>query len=190
MLTTERLLLRRFAWGDLDDVVALHNDAEVMHYVNNGAPVAQADVANEVGDWVLRSGSKDPADIGFVAAIERSTGVFLGWLHLCARNGVVDSGLELGFRLRRAVWGCGYATEGSRALIDDAFARSDFDRVYGRTMLVHHASRRVMEKAGLRLVGVFATDWPVRIPGDERGDVEYELTRSRWETDRSARCRR
>jgi len=44
-------------------------------------------------------------------------------------------------------------------------------------MAVHTASLRVMEKkAGLR----FEQQWPVRIDGDEHGDVEYALTREEW----------
>lgn len=38
-----------------------------------------------------------------------------------------------------------------------------------------------MEKAGLRFVRSFHADWPVRIDGDELGDVEYALTRTEWE---------
>jgi hypothetical protein len=43
-----------------------------------------------------------------------------------------------------------------------------------------------MEKAGLRLVRTFHADWPVRIPGDEQGDVEYALDRGQWESDADA----
>jgi hypothetical protein len=38
-----------------------------------------------------------------------------------------------------------------------------------------------MEKAGLLLVRAFLADGPVRIDGDEHGDVEYALTREEWE---------
>jgi hypothetical protein len=39
-----------------------------------------------------------------------------------------------------------------------------------------------MEKAGLRYVRTVHQDWPVRIPGDEHGDVEYALDRADWES--------
>jgi len=52
-------------------------------------------------------------------------------------------------------------------------------------MAVNTASRRVMEKAGMRFVRTFHADWPVRIPGDEEGDVEYAIDRAQWERDRS-----
>jgi RimJ/RimL family protein N-acetyltransferase len=48
-------------------------------------------------------------------------------------------------------------------------------------MAVNTASRRVMEKAGLRYVRTFHQDWPDEIDGDEQGDVEYALTRAEWD---------
>ena len=92
---------------------------------------------------------------------------------------------ELGYRLRRSAWGKGYATEGCRALIDKAFSVHGVRRVLAETMVVNAASRRVMEKAGLRLVRVFHADWPDKIPGDDHGDVEYALDRGTWERQRS-----
>ena len=57
--------------------------------------------------------------------------------------------------------------------------------MYAETMVVHSGSWRVMEKAGMRRVRTFHADWPVRIPGDEHGDVEYAITRAEWEADRA-----
>jgi RimJ/RimL family protein N-acetyltransferase len=48
-------------------------------------------------------------------------------------------------------------------------------------MVVNVASRRVMEKAGLRFVRTFHQQWPDYIEGEEEGDVEYALLRSEWE---------
>jgi RimJ/RimL family protein N-acetyltransferase len=53
-------------------------------------------------------------------------------------------------------------------------------------MVVNVASRRVIEKAGMRLVRTYHADWPERLPGDEHGDVEYEITRGEWEGGRAA----
>lgn len=71
------------------------------------------------------------------------------------------------------------------ALIDKAFAELGVRRVLAETMVVHTASRRVMEKAGLQFVRVFHADWPYPIPGDEHGDVEYALDRAEWERQRT-----
>ncbi len=48
-------------------------------------------------------------------------------------------------------------------------------------MTVNTASRRVMEKAGLKFVRTFFAGWPDKIDGDENGDVEYALTRREWQ---------
>jgi RimJ/RimL family protein N-acetyltransferase len=53
--------------------------------------------------------------------------------------------------------------------------------VVAEAMAVHTSSRRVMEKAGMHLVRTFHADWPYRIPGDEHGDVEYEITFEEWD---------
>ena len=88
---------------------------------------------------------------------------------------------ELGYRLRAASWGRGYATEGSRALVERAFRELRAERVTAETMAVNIASRRVLEKAGLRHVRTFHQEWPDEIEGSEHGDVEYALTREQWE---------
>ena len=117
--------------------------------------------------------------MGLLGAIEKSSGTFLGWFHLRPRGGGPEDEPELGYRLKASAWGCGYATEGSLALIDRAFAELGARRVYAQAMAVHRASRRVMEKAGLRFVRAFVADWPVLIEGDEHG-VEYAVTRQEW----------
>ena len=83
-----------------------------------------------------------------------------------------------------SAWGKGLATEGSIALIDRGFSTGRIRRVLAETMAVNVGSRRVMEKAGMRLVRTFHAEWPVRIPGDEEGDVEYAIDFDEWQADR------
>ncbi|MGZ4724022.1 MAG: GNAT family N-acetyltransferase [Ilumatobacteraceae bacterium] len=183
-LETERLALRWFSRDDLDLVVELDGDAEVMRYINDGLPVDLAEVTENL-DWWLTHYDRD-GGYGFWAAIEKSTGRFLGWFHFRPGEGAGPLEPELGYRLRRDAWGQGYASEGSRALIDKGFNELGVERVYAETMAVNVGSRRVMEKVGLRYVRTFRADWPVRIRGDEEGDVEYAITRTEWESDRAA----
>jgi len=130
------------------------------------------------------SGYDESTGMGFWAVEVKTTGEFLGWFHLRPGDGHETTEPELGYRLRRSAWGQGYATEGGRALIDKAFAQLGVRRVLAETMTVHTASRRVMERCGLRLVREFHADWPDRIPGDEHGDVEYAIDREEWELQR------
>ena len=178
LLETERLVLRRMTQDDFDDLVALDNDPEVMFFINAGAPSPPEEVQRFLDHCIARYERGD--GYGIFAAVEKSTGRFLGWFHLRPGEGAGPDEPELGYRLVRAAWGKGFASEGSIALVDKAFRDLGARRVYAEAMAVHGASRRVMEKAGLRLVRTFHADWPVRIPGDEHGDVEYAVTRQEW----------
>jgi RimJ/RimL family protein N-acetyltransferase len=181
VLTTERLILRRFTPDDVELLVALDSDPDVTFYITGGVPEFEPDYLRS---W-LGYYERYPG-YGFWAVEERATGEFLGWFHLRPEPGTPDDEPELGYRFVKSAWGKGYATEGSRALIDRAFRELGARRVHASTMTVNAGSRRVMEKAGLRFVRTFFADWPVRIPGDEHGDVEYAITRAEWLADQGS----
>lgn len=185
-LETERLILRQFTADDVDLLLELDSDPDVMRYVTDGQPVTREEILDETLPAFLAYYDRSAA-YGFWAAIEKRSGRFIGWFHFRPGEGAGPLEPELGYRLHRFAWGQGYGTEGSQALIDKGFADHGVERVYAETMVVNTASRRVMEKCGMRHVRDFVADWPVRIPGDEQGDVEYAITREEWEEGSAAR---
>ena len=181
-LETERLILRRFTPDDVDLATALDADPAVMRYINGGRPTPRDEIRDDyLPAWLAYYERGDR--YGFWAAMEKGTGAFVGWFHLRPGSDDPDDDPELGYRLHASAWGRGYATEGSRALIRKAFGELGAHRVHASTMLVNVGSWRVMEKAGLRRVGIVHQPWPDRIDGEEHGDVEYALTRDEWEAD-------
>lgn len=180
-LDTRRLVLRRFTEEDIDALVELDGDPEVMRFVTGGIATSREEIEREVIPGYLAQYERW-AGYGSWAAIEKESEAFLGWFHFRPEDPDVPGEVELGYRLQRAAWGKGYATEGSRALVEKGFTELGVERVVAYTLVVHAASRRVLENAGLRFVRVFHADWPWTIEGDEHGDVEYALTRSEWET--------
>jgi RimJ/RimL family protein N-acetyltransferase len=148
-LRTERLHLVRLVEAHLDDLVALDADPEVMRFINGGQPNSRQ---TYLDDLLPRMLGFDDQPHGFAAAYER--GAFVGWFHL--RPSVVDASiLEVGYRLRREVWGRGLATEGSRALVAYAFDDLDQDAVDACADPRNHASIRVMHKCGMQFAGTF-----------------------------------
>jgi len=179
LLSTRQLRLRRFTPDDVDLLTDLDSDPDVMFWITGGRPTPREEIVDDILPAFLdyyRAGDR----WGFWAIEERSTREFVGWFHLRPGDGRPDDEPELGYRIRKAFWGKGYATEGAAALVDRAFAELGATRVIAETMVVHTASRRVMEKVGMRLVRTFHADWPDHIPGDEHGDVEYAITRDEW----------
>lgn len=178
-LTTERLLLRDFTPDDVEALVELDADPQVVHHITGGIVTPRSEVVDEILPAFLRYQEREDG-YGFWAAEELATGAFIGWFHLRPEPDHPADEPELGYRLRREAWGRGFATEGSLALVDAGFTWMGAQRVVAQTMVVHVASQRVMEKAGLRRVRTFVQDWPYRIPGEELGDVEYAITREEW----------
>jgi RimJ/RimL family protein N-acetyltransferase len=179
-LETERLTLRRFTMADAGDLVSLDADPDVMRFVTGGIPTSREEIDTEFLPAFLGYYQRYEG-FGFWAAIEKATGEFLGWFHFRPREDGAPGEVELGYRLRKSAWGKGYATEGSRALIRKGFTKYGVQRVTAETMAVNQGSRRVMEKAGLKLVRTFHQPWPYPIDGDQFGGVEYALDKADWQ---------
>ena len=179
-LETDRLILRCFTPDDIDNLVELDNDPDVMQFITGGRMTPREEIETDILPRILEY-YRQYRGYGFWAAIEKSSNRFLGWFHLRPRAGDRDDDVEVGYRLHKAAWGKGYATEGARALVAKGFRELGVRRVWATTMAVNTASRRVMEKAGLRYIRTFHEEWPDPIPGSEEGDVEYGLRRSEWE---------
>jgi RimJ/RimL family protein N-acetyltransferase len=169
--------------ADADDLVSLDADPDVMRFVTGGVPTSREEIENEFLPAFLGYYQRYEG-FGFWAAVEKATGEFLGWFHFRPRPGADPGEIELGYRLRKSAWGKGYATEGSRALIGKGFSEFGVQRVVAEAMAVNTASRRVMEKAGLKLVRTFHQPWPYPIEGDQFGGVEYALEKADWQQDR------
>jgi RimJ/RimL family protein N-acetyltransferase len=178
-LETPRLVLRRFTLGDVDNLVSLNADSDVMRFISGGIPLGRVEIEDELLPAFL--GYYERFDgYGFWAAMEKLTGEFLGCFYLTPQEGGAPGEAELGFRLRKSAWGKGYATEGARALIRRGFTEFGVQRVVD-TVAGNIASRRVLEKAGLRLVRTSQQPCPYPAEGGESGDVEYALPKADWE---------
>lgn len=195
-LETERLILRRFTPDDIDHLVELDSDPEVMRFISGGRATPREIVEGRILPMILQFYERPPG-LGFWAAIEKASGEFVGWFCLRPHEERGPGVVGLGYRLRRAVWGRGYATEGSRALVDKAFAEAGVRLVFATTYEENIGSRRVMERAGLRFVRAFrfteeTSGTAATYEDDEDSDpwpgedVEYALEREEWERSKDA----
>src|SRR3954453_16799397 len=96
-LETERLLLRRFTEDDVDNLVDLDRDPEVIGFINGGRSTPREELESDflpafLGYYERFSG------YGFWAAVEKSSGRFVGWFHFRpGAAGACGEG-ELGYR--------------------------------------------------------------------------------------------
>jgi len=162
---TARLRLRPLTPDDLEHLVALHGDPQVMAFINGAGESRETVETRSLPDLLSRR---------TCLLFEAET--FVGWASLRLEGDQA----ELGYRLARAAWGRGYASEAARALVDLGFRQLGLARIWGQTMAVNLGSRRVMEKAGLTYVRTFHLAWEDPLPGAEQGEVEYALSRADW----------
>jgi RimJ/RimL family protein N-acetyltransferase len=177
-LETARLRLRQLTEDDVDRLVELDADPLVMRFINGGRETPRDEVVDEVLPRMTRWYAVRP-DVGHWAAELRESEAFVGWFGLSPIAGD-PADLSLGYRLRREHWGQGLATEGTRALVREAFTEIGAERVSAETMTVNKASRRVLDKAGLRFSHTFYAEWPDVIEGSDLGDVQYAVDRASW----------
>ncbi len=168
-LETERLRLRMFREDDLEPYAAICADPEVMRYLADGKPLTRPEawrqMAMILGHWQLRG-------YGLWAVEERTTGALIGRLGFFQPEGW--PGFELGWMLRRASWGLGYATEGAGRAIAHAFTEMRRARLISLIRPGNLASIRVAERLGERLEG------RTELFGHEA--LVYALDRARWST--------
>jgi RimJ/RimL family protein N-acetyltransferase len=172
---TERLTIRPFTEADLEALYALHSDPEVMRFITDGEPQTFAKVRDEVLPRFIDYGRRH-AGLGILAADLWASGELVGWFQLQI-HAADPKELELGYRLRRDCWGKGYATEGSRALLDIAFNRHDAERVVAGAMKANRGSTRVMVKAGLRFEKDFVE---ADFPGEDKAAVLFSLSAAQY----------
>lgn len=117
-LRTERLLLREFRPEDVEPHYEMGRDEEVQRFLGGlkSAYDAYGNLATHAGSWALRGFG------GFV--VERlEDGAFLGRVGFIEPPGWPQT--EVGWKLARAAWGHGYATEAARAVIAFGFTALD-----------------------------------------------------------------
>jgi len=145
-LRTERLHLRRWRDADLAPFAALNADAEVMAHFP--APLSTVDSDALAGR--IRSALAERGYGPWAVEIPGVT-AFAGFIGLAspAYDTPFTPCVEVGWRLARAYWGRGYATEGARAALAFAFDQLGLDEVVSFTVPGNLPSRRVMEKLGM-----------------------------------------
>jgi RimJ/RimL family protein N-acetyltransferase len=181
MMKTERLALREFTENDADLLVELDSDPDVMRYLSSGEPTPRDHIEQKTLPRLIDEYQRHP---GFgVWATHTRDGTFIGWFMLRQHDDSPPGEVELGYRLRRAAWGRGYATEGSRALLHRGFEELGVTTVFAETMTVNTGSRRVMEKAGLSYRRTYFPDGPP-FPDSEHGEVYYSITLAEWRASR------
>jgi ribosomal-protein-alanine N-acetyltransferase len=154
VLETERLLLREYVEDDAQAFFELNSDPDVLRFVPD-KPLLNVEQARQI---LIDHPIADYRKYGFgrCACILKSTGEQIGFAGLKYLEELEM--VDVAFRLKRAHWGLGLATEAARASVHFGFSNLGLKQIIGLAMPENVASIRVLEKTGLRYVGT-VTFW-------------------------------
>lgn len=143
MIETERLTLRPLSEADFEAWADFIGDSEATRLLHTPDPVTDPErVRASLARWIAIF--DDP--VGMYTLIVRETGETAGFVGFGPRDHPWGYELELGWLLRRAFWGRGYATEAARAL------RPLVDgRVVSMIRVENAASANVARKLGMTI---------------------------------------
>jgi ribosomal-protein-alanine N-acetyltransferase len=145
MLETERLLLRKFTFADLDKLIELRSDEEVIKYLggkNLQNPPAIEKRLKFYIDCYAKFG------FGMCAMIWKATGEMIGWSGL---QPLEDTGeIEVGYGMAREFWGKGIGFECARAWLRYGFETVNVEKIVAVAQPENVGSWRIMEKLGMK----------------------------------------
>jgi len=144
MLETARLTVRPFVESDFDALVALREPWEVRQYL--GGVRNTVEFTRQRLNYYLAHQARHGYAMS-VVCLKGSTAM-IGWGGLQHFNDGEE--VEVGYAFAQAHWGQGLATELASACVQFGFARLGLDRIIAVADEANIASRRVMEKIGMR----------------------------------------
>ncbi len=172
-IETERLILRAPHFDDVPEMAKLANDSAVA-LMTGRLPFPYAD--SDALDFVHFQEEARKAGKELALAMQcKESGDFLGCIGFRFPK---RESAEIGFWLGRRHWGQGLATEASRALIDHGFSTLPITAIIGECRVINEASRRVMEKCGLRYINSGLRHAPAR--GGALPIDRFCLTQTDW----------
>jgi [ribosomal protein S5]-alanine N-acetyltransferase len=145
ILETDRLLLREFTLQDADALEGVLGDPVAMQYYP--APFDRA----EVDHWITRNRARyTDTGFGLWALVLKPSGELIGDCGCFVRELQGQFELELGWHVRRDLWGRGYATEAAGHCIEYAFSKLGAERIIALVRPENLSSCRVAEKNGMK----------------------------------------
>ncbi|MBD0390820.1 MAG: GNAT family N-acetyltransferase [Nostoc sp. C3-bin3] len=161
---TERLIIR--SWipeRDAEQAFVIYNDPEVTHFLGKASLVTSVEsqrqrLIDNIERCLRRTTPTHRRNngTGYWAIVEKQTTTIVGTIilkQLPDKDGLPTQDYEVGWHLRRASWGKGYATEAGQVMLNYGFSVLNLPVIYAVVKPENHASIRVTERLGMKPIG-------------------------------------
>ncbi len=176
-IETERLILRRFEYSDIDSMLRNWIADEQTQWDYGEPYYPTSDDVRKLFDtkYIVSYSCKDYYRW---AVIEKASDECIGQIAFFLVDSSNQHG-EIEYVIGPAFQGKGYATEMTKAVIGFGFEKINFHRIEIDCRTVNEASRRVIEKCGLTYEGTFRDFF--RRKDHFEGRRVYSILKSEWE---------
>lgn len=146
--------IRQWRLSDAKDLAAALSNQKVLNNLRDGLPYPYTD--QDAQDYIRAVLSADP-DQTFAYAVCVDDKV-VGSIGAFRQENIHRRTAELGYYLSEAYWGQGIMTQAVGMLCARLFSETDLLRIYAEPFASNMGSRRVLEKAGFQLEGIFRSN--------------------------------
>ncbi len=146
-IETNRLILRTVTLEDIDEVAASWKLYE--------GPISLEEAEGQIRWMMGNHEQNEPGRLTHLcfAIIDKNSQEIIGWCGLDHLDQTKENPV-LFYLLKESCWGKGLATEAARAVLSYAFVDLDLPRIDSGAAFENTASKRVMEKIGMRYLGI------------------------------------
>lgn len=178
ILTSKRLYLRQWQDSDFAPFARLNADPDVMRYFPKVLSSEMSDkIAKKCQALIAQNGW------GLWAVCRQADGQFMGFVGLNPTDAVMPfaPAVEMAWRLDKAYWGQGYATEAAQLALRFAFEELALKEVVAFTATINTPSQRLMKRLGMqnRQQNFYHPALDDTHPLAEH--VLYSITHARWQ---------
>ncbi len=145
MVESERLVFREFTLEDLPELIQQRSDPEVNKFLGGTKLQNPEALAKRIRFYMS---CYESHGFGMCAMIWKPTGEMIGSAGLQPLDGTDE--IEVGYSMTKEFWGKGIGTEAARAWLDHGFRSHDLERIVAVAHTANAASRKIMEKLGMR----------------------------------------
>ena len=147
IIVTSRLCLRSPISADFQPLYEdVFSDAAVMALALTGKPMS----STQSLEFFQRNFDHEASGKKLGVLIERATTQVIGFAGLLPSDALGETDYELGFVLRRSVWGHGYATEIGRGQLDYGFRVLGLTRLLALVSPANQPSIAALRKIGMK----------------------------------------
>ncbi len=159
LLETQRLIIRRWIPEiDAEEAFAIYGDAQVMRFISTGKTQASIETQRQSLETAIeRYKQSNNTTTGAWAIVEKESSTLIGTIllkQLPDINRQPTQDYEVGWHLRKASWGKGYATEAARGIINYGFNVLELPVIYAVVKPENHASVKVTQRLGMTPLGI------------------------------------